>query len=105
MGDSNTFSQQTPSMNTFNGSHNAEPLNEISHLKQMFKESHARMARMQQDNEGPSYGYCASEASKMYGGAGISRTGSGSTSASGARYSQSEMSDSSSDVDDFPLGA
>eukprot|EP00746_Dinoflagellata_sp_MGD_P002281 gnl/MRDRNA2_/MRDRNA2_104421_c0_seq1.p1 gnl/MRDRNA2_/MRDRNA2_104421_c0~~gnl/MRDRNA2_/MRDRNA2_104421_c0_seq1.p1 ORF type:complete len:557 (+),score=71.15 gnl/MRDRNA2_/MRDRNA2_104421_c0_seq1:101-1672(+) len=108
--DSNTFGQQPPSMNICNGSHNAEPLDQVNHLKQMFKESRARMARMNQDDEDRSFGHCpASEASKLYGGAGISRTGSGSTSASGGRYngyySQSGMSDDVSDADELPLGA
>jgi len=108
--DSNTFGQQPPSMKTFNSGHSEEPVDQVNLLKQMFKESRARMARMNQDDEDRCYGHCpASEASKLYGGAGISRTGSGSTSASGARYSgyynQSGMSDDASDADELPLGA
>jgi SPIRAL1-like protein len=103
---SNARHQPPPSMAACNASQNAQPLDEVSRLKQMFQESRNRMARMKDPNEDFYHGQCpASEASKAYGGAGISRTGSGSTSASGGRYSQSGVYDDAGDVDELPLGA
>jgi len=90
----------------YDDSHNAEPVDEVSRLKQMFKESKARMAKLSQQDDDFQYGQSsAPHMSTAQGKADSSRPWSGSTSASGARCNQACISDWESDNDDFPLGA